>query len=64
MLSPRAIAIEGAGFGPLVLAVRGFASIAVASSMLGKIVATAIELVTMSASAQLVSMTPGQTGKA
>jgi len=63
MLSPRAIAVEGVGSSALVLAVRGFASIAVAS-MLGKIVATAIALVTMSSSAQLVSMTPGQTGKA
>lgn len=63
MLSPRAIAVEGVGASPIVLAVRGFASSAVVS-MLGKIVATAFALVTMSSYAQIASMTQGQSGKA
>lgn len=60
MLSPRAIAVDGVGFGPLVLAVRGLAAIA-AASMLGKIVAEAIVLMTMSASSERVLLTSGAT---
>ena len=60
MLSPRAIAVEGIGTAAVVLAVLGFASIA-AASMLGKIVAEAIVLMTMSASSERVLLTSGAT---
>lgn len=60
MLSPRAIAVEGIGTAAVVLAVVGFASIA-AASMLGKIVAEAIVLMTMSASSERVLLTSGAT---
>lgn len=60
MLSPRAIALEGVGSAAVVLAVRGLAAIA-AASMLGKIVAEAVVLMTMTASSERIALTGGAT---